>query len=708
MNRTLLNIRVESLPRSRNSVCPQKRHVCQRTRHVCYTSASSIIPISDFTTIYGAGDEPHVCSPLPAPGEEDQQDRDSKPVMVYLPGIDGTGLAAAKQFPMLMKHFNLVTFVTPPGDRTSYEGLLQILTNFIESLELPPSLPVYVMGESFGGLLALSLASRCPGMVDRVVLVNPATSFSKSLWPQIAPVLLNTPREAYGALPLVLAPVLGNPINFLQASLDDIPEGTSLVDQATALVDGAFGLLNQLPILADILPRDTLAHKLELLKQGCEVVEVEVGDVKQRVFVLVGDQDLLLPSEQEGSRLKSKLARAHVRVERGRSHALLQEGGVDLVSIMKEEGFYVSTRRLSVPAAKRYKGSSFGTPRPIELPTDIELARYSERVTSFGRRLTSPVFISTYMDGNKVSGLGALPMPGEQRPILFVGNHQSLALDMGVFCEEILKTRGIMLRGLAHPAIFSSARRGNKGSEEDPARLDAMPAFINALNGRDNNGTRNRSFEVFLEEFGAVPVGPTNFVKLLQNHEAILLYPGGVKEAYRKKGQEYQLFWPQKSEFVRMAAKYDAIIVPFAGVGVDDGLNIVLDSDEMRDIPFLGQFISQSSEAIPQARRGVNADSEESKDSFVSPIAVPKLPPNRLYYMFQRPIELSRDIVDDREACEQIYRDVKKSVEDGIEYLLEKRNADPYSDFGTRLAYESFRGTNAPTFPIYEHDNDDM
>lgn len=702
MNTAFSNILLNSLPRSRHSVWQQKQDARRQRRHVCGASSRTIIPISDFTTIYGTGDEPHVCSPLPAPGEQ-VVPRDTKPVMVYLPGIDGTGLAAAKQFPMLMEHFNLVTFVTPPGDRTSYEGLLQILTNFIQSLELPPSLPVYVMGESFGGLLALSLASRCPGKVDRVVLVNPATSFSKSLWPQISPVLLNTPREAYGALPLLLAPVLGNPINLLQASLDDIPEGTSVMDQVTALVNGAFGLLNQLPILADILPRDTLAHKLELLKQGCEVVEGEVADVKQRVFVLVGDQDLLLPSEQEGSRLKSRLARAHVRVERGRSHALLQEGGVDLVSIMKEEGFYVSTRRLSVPAAKRYKGSSFGTPQPIELPTEIELKRYSERVTSFGRRLTSPVFISTYMDGNKVSGLGALPMPGQDRPILFVGNHQSLALDMGVFCEELLKTRGIMLRGLAHPAIFSSARgTTNKGSEEDPARLDAMPAFINALNGRENNGTRNRSFEVFLEEFGAVPVGPTNFVKLLQNKEAILLYPGGVKEAYRKKGQEYQLFWPQKSEFVRMAAKYNAIIVPFAGIGVDDGLNILLDSDEiLNDIPYLGQLISQSSEAIPQARRGVNADSEESKESFVSPIAVPKLPPNRLYYIFQRPIELSSDIVDDREACEEIYRGVKDSVEGGIEYLLEKRTVDPYSDFGTRLAYESFRGT-APTFPIYE------
>ena len=35
-----------------------------------------------------------------------------------------------------------------------------------------PSLPVYLLGESFGGLVALALATSCPA-IDRIVLVNP-------------------------------------------------------------------------------------------------------------------------------------------------------------------------------------------------------------------------------------------------------------------------------------------------------------------------------------------------------------------------------------------------------------------------------------------------------------------------------------------------------------------------------------------------------
>ena len=38
----------------------------------------------------------------------------------------------------------------------------------------------------------------------------------------------------------------------------------------------------------------------------------------------MGDQDLLIPSKEEGPRLKRALPRAQLRVERGRSHALLQ------------------------------------------------------------------------------------------------------------------------------------------------------------------------------------------------------------------------------------------------------------------------------------------------------------------------------------------------------------------------------------------------
>lgn len=68
------------------------------------------------------------------------------------------------------------------------------------------------------------------------------------------------------------------------------------------------------------------------------------------------------------------------------------------------------------------------------------------------RRLVSPVFFSTARDGQLQRGLGALP---DQRPLLLVGNHQTLALDLGIMVEQIVRERGFLPRGLAHPAIFA-------------------------------------------------------------------------------------------------------------------------------------------------------------------------------------------------------------------------------------------------------------
>lgn len=49
-----------------------------------------------------------------------------------------------------------------------------------------------------------------------------------------------------------------------------------------------------------------------------------------------------------------------------------------------------------------------------------------------------------------------------------------------------------------------------------------------------------------------------------------LLFPGGAREVNKKVGQEYQLFWKESPDFVRLAARCEAIIVPFAAVGADD------------------------------------------------------------------------------------------------------------------------------------------
>ena len=61
-------------------------------------------------------------------------------------------------------------------------------------MQSPPERPVYLLGESFGGVLALAVAEARPDLVDRVVLVNPATSFSRSLWPALGPFLPRVPK----------------------------------------------------------------------------------------------------------------------------------------------------------------------------------------------------------------------------------------------------------------------------------------------------------------------------------------------------------------------------------------------------------------------------------------------------------------------------------------------------------------------------------
>lgn len=39
-------------------------------------------------------------------------------------------------------------------------------------------------------------------------------------------------------------------------------------------------------------------------------------------------------------------------------------------------------------------------------------------------------------------------------------------------------------------------------------------------------------------------------------------------------GEEHRLFWPSKTEFVRLAAQFNATIVPFGVVGEDDLLEV--------------------------------------------------------------------------------------------------------------------------------------
>jgi len=264
-------------------------------------------------------------------------------------------------------------------------------------------------------------------------------------------------------------------------------------------------------------------------------------------------------------------------------------------------------------------------------------------------------------------------------PVLFVGNHQLYGfLDLPLVVEEIYAQTGTLVRALAHPVAFSANSANASG----------------ARTSNSSGGGGGGPFVDF-EQFGAVPVNPRALFKLLSRGESTLLYPGGVREAFKstKKGETYKLFWPPASEgsdFARVAAKFGATIVPVAAIGAEDGFEMLLDADELLDLPVLGARAAESAKRTPVGRPG---------ERFVSPVSIPKVP-GRYYFLFGSAIDTRAVSPADKEACAALYQNVQDELESCVSYLLEKRETDPWEAALPRVAVEaSWNWTKAaPSF----------
>ena len=125
----------------------------------------------------------------------------------------------------------------------------------------------------------------------------------------------------------------------------------------------------------------------------------------------------------------------------GASHAALQESGVDLMEILRLNGF--APRRASDPVSLT-KDESFTPPSPKELEKAFDGLNGL-------RSVVSPVF-SARATTERSSRAWAVPFE-ENRPVLLVGNHQTIAPDLGFIIEAFIKERGVLPRGLAHPVV---------------------------------------------------------------------------------------------------------------------------------------------------------------------------------------------------------------------------------------------------------------
>jgi 1-acyl-sn-glycerol-3-phosphate acyltransferase len=256
-------------------------------------------------------------------------------------------------------------------------------------------------------------------------------------------------------------------------------------------------------------------------------------------------------------------------------------------------------------------------------PTDPNSPIPSSRVAgAVGRALdavhavTRPVLI----------GLEHVPPAG---PFLLVGNHQLLGMqDLPTLVRELERRRGVRVRGLADHFHFS------------------VPLW-----------------RELLVRMGAVPGTRENCAALLAAGEPVLVFPGGAREVYKRRGQEYQLLWGKRTGFARMAIQAGCPIVPFAAIGAEDRFRVMLDMDHRAAWP---------TRAIVRRLAG-REDVGTLLVRGTGPAGLPGT--GRLYFSFGAPIQTTRwaGREDDPEALAECRDLVQAAVERAIEQLLALR-----------------------------------
>ncbi|MFN8087682.1 MAG: lysophospholipid acyltransferase family protein [Mycobacterium sp.] len=260
-------------------------------------------------------------------------------------------------------------------------------------------------------------------------------------------------------------------------------------------------------------------------------------------------------------------------------------------------------------------------PRP---PSAAELGRALRLIEPI-RKLINP----------KVYGIENVPA----RRALLVGNHTVMGLlDSPLMCAELWE-RGIAVRSLGDHAHFKI-----------PMWRDVLTACGVV------EGTRSATAE------------------LMRRDEVILVYPGGGREVAKRRGEKYTLIWKNRMGFARLAVEHGYTIVPFAAVGAEEAVDIVLDGDNPLLAPtrMFVKNVLGSSDSMPIIR-GIGL--------------TPFPRPERQYYWFGEPIatESIQGHQDDDSVVESVRDQTKRAVEAGLEFLLAERDRDPNRSVAKRL-----------------------
>ena len=208
---------------------------------------------------------------------------------------------------------------------------------------------------------------------------------------------------------------------------------------------------------------------------------------------------------------------------------------------------------------------------------------------------------------------------------LLVSNHGNFGVDLLVLVALFHERLGRVLRSLGDRVVF------------------ATPIF------RDLART-----------MGVIEGEPEATVRLLQDDELVLVYPGGAKEALSTPEDVYRLQWESSRGFIRTALRAQKPIIPVAGIGNEELYVQVVSKDRVRESR-VGRLISQF-----------------LGDKYVTPLymGLGMLPfPTELHYLIGEPIHLpyGPEAADDDEIVAKLHQQVTEATQQLIYQGLDQR-----------------------------------
>ena len=232
----------------------------------------------------------------------------SGPLFVYIAGLDGTGELFFKQASKLAESYRVVAFRSREGGAFSYDDLTADVAAIIED---NGETRATILGESFGGTVALSFALRYPAMVERLVIVNSFPRFRRQL-------LINLGAWLAAVLPFSTTWLARSSASFLGLLAD----GVTREDRRRF-----FAAIRT-------VRRDAYARRLKLISEFN--VEDRLREIQTPTLFIAGEKDLLIRSSFEAREMARRMPRAVVRVIEGAGHACLMGHRVNVAQLLEE------------------------------------------------------------------------------------------------------------------------------------------------------------------------------------------------------------------------------------------------------------------------------------------------------------------------------------------------------------------------------------